>query len=182
MSFVLKFLLKMPLGFLLFLTLAFAFIGSSASSDNDVQLLIIPFIIVIILYLLRGFLFFLGPAFSKELKKISDAHLRAKHEDNIRRKELEAAKEKQERDDIEKKRIQEEIINEKLQRNVYEEFKKIPKMDEKLINYLIDNYTVDSLQNCLQKDISIQGVGKTLSSAILKAIYKARKRLIDDKK
>ena len=65
MSFVLKFLLKMPLGFLLFLTLAFAFIGSSASSDNDVQLLIIPFIIVIILYLLRGFLFFWAQPFPK---------------------------------------------------------------------------------------------------------------------
>ena len=88
MSFVLKFLLKIPLGFLFFLTLAFAFIGTSASPDNDVQLLIIPFIIVIILYLLRGILFFLGPVFSKELKKISDAHLRTKHEDNIRRKEL----------------------------------------------------------------------------------------------
>lgn len=179
MSFVLIFLLKIPLGFFFFLTLALAVIGTSSFSDIDSLLLFIPFFIVIILYLLRGFLFFLGPVFSKELKKISDANLRTKHEDNIRRKELEAAKEKQERDDIEKKRIQEEFINEKLKRYVYEEFKKIPKMDEKLINYLIDNYTVDSLQNCLLNNISIQGVGKTLSSAILIAIYKARKRIIN---
>ena len=48
--------------------------------------------------------------------------------------------------------------------------KKFLRWMKSLLNYLIDNYTVDSLQNCLQKDISIQGVGKiSCRVAILKA-------------